>query len=252
MKINKKYIYYEWRNVIGNWYIPFFGLLFPVLLYQLIARSVLKDVPQEFLPQSYTEIFISFLQLVPLAVVFLGHGSTYSQDLENKIPQRMELFGFSQKEQIIGKFIALFFFFIIALGVQFINAFLSFDILKPKLLGLTTLLGVLLILSIILFVLAHGIANFFRKFGPTYGVVMTLYFGFMMLGGMMGVNMDQLPEKIQVISRLIPFSYISNDFVKVWSGEPYNMAPFIQSCILLLGISILVLLLSEKYGKKDV
>ena len=105
------------------------------------------------------------------------------------------------------------------------------------------------LLAVILFMLAHGIANWIRKFGPTYAVVMLLYFAFMFLGGMMGMSSSRLPGPVRFIAELLPYHYITEDFLGVWRGESYNYAPFIQAMLLLTAVSALVMVSSFIYRR---
>ena len=91
-KMSKQFLFYELRNLVGNWYIPFFGVAFPIFFSMIIGRAVLSEVPKAQVSMVATSIMLSFLNLLPLAVVFLGHCSLYSQELEKRIPLRMQLF----------------------------------------------------------------------------------------------------------------------------------------------------------------
>lgn len=247
--INAKLVRYELMGVISNWFIPFFGVLFPILLGILLSATVLSEVPEQFLPEARTSLLLSISQMIPLATIFLGHSAIYSQELEKKIPLRMRLFGFPEHVTLIAKLIAEFVFMTIAIilfGIVFFNVF---DLVKPSgsafLITIATLYGI----GIICFMLAHGIANFVRKFGLAYGITMIIYFVFMMIGGMMGVRMDMLPAVLRTVASLLPFSYFSQDFVKIWKGQPYDFGPFIQSVLFLGTISAIVLILSIIYRR---
>ena len=250
-RLNRYYLLNELKNLIGNWYIPFFGIVFPLLMAQIIIRAVLKDVPETAVQQVTTTIALSFLQLVPLAVVFLGHASLYSQEMEKRVPLRMQLFGYSQSTQMFSRMISLLIFFTFGLFLNLLVFYLTFNLLSPTIQGLLLTLVVYYLLGIILFMLAHGIANFFRKFGPTYGVSMGLYFAFMILGGMMGINKEQLPDFLKPISKLLPFGYVGEDIYKVWTGQRYNWMPLIQALLFLGGVSAIVMLLSFRYRKNQ-
>ena len=99
--------------------------------------------------------------------------------------------------------------------------------------------------------MAHGIANWIRKFGITYGIVMGIYFILMILSGMMGISNKDLPKFLQSIAKLIPLSHMQNNFVDFWMGKSYNFGPLIQSLIFFGAISLLILLISFKVrGRK--
>lgn len=248
-KLNRFYIMNELRNLLFNWYIPGFGILFPLLMSQIIIRAVIRDVPAAAHQEISTSIALSFLQLVPLAVVFLGHSSLYSQEMQKKIPLRMQLFGFSQGTQMLGRMISLMIFFTAGIIINLGVFSLTLELAIPTLKGFFLTILIYYLLGIILFMLAHGIANFFRKFGPAYGVSMAMYFGFMVLGGMMGIRVEQLPSFLKPIANLLPFGYVSNDVYKVWIGQSYNWIPLVQALLFLGGLSAIVMLLSFRYRK---
>ena len=107
-------------------------------------------------------------------------------------------------------------------------------------------------LGIICFILAHGIANLLGKFGPTYCVTMLLYFGFMVLGGMMGISYDQMSKGMQTVAKMLPMTYISRDFVTVWTGKNYNFMPMIQSYLFLAAIAGILLFIVWKKTERKV
>ncbi len=248
-KLSSYYIKNEFMGILSNWYIPFFGIAFPLFMGQIISRAVLPEVPKIAVHEVSTSIALSMLQIVPLAVVFLGHSSMYSQDVEKKIPLRMQLYGFSQSTQMASRLLAMMIFFTIGIGINILASMLTFDMAKPTVKGFILTMLLYYILGGILFMLAHGIANFVRKFGPTYGISMTIYFLFMILGGMMGIRQEQLPEALQTVSKLLPFNYMSREAYKIWTGASYNWAPLMQSLLFLGGISAIVMLLSFRYRK---
>ena len=144
-------------------------------------------------------------------------------------------------------FYIVFFRIAINLGLYY----LTLGIAAPTLMGFILTVLVYFVIGVILFMLAHGIANFFRKFGPAYGVSMTLYFVFMILGGMMGIRQNQLPPALRFVSKLLPLSYVSEDLYVVWLGKSYNWMPLIQSLLFLGGVSAIIMLLSFRYRKNQ-
>ena len=247
--LTMRLIRHELVGLASNWFIPFFGVVFPLLLGILLASIALADVPEAYLPEARTGLMLSISQIIPLAVVLLGHSASYSQELENKIPLRMRLFGFPEHVTLSAKLIAEFVFMTFAI-ILYVTVFFSiYELIDPTpKAAIVTVLAVYLE-GFISFMLAHGIANFFRKFGPTYAVTMVIYFAFMMIGGMMGVQLNQMPAALRFIASYLPFSYFSQDFVDVWKGQPYSYGPFIQSLIVLGAISAIVLVLSIIYRK---
>lgn len=245
-----KLMRYELRNIFGNWYIPFFGLVFPIMMAILISLTALRDIPDAFKQEAVTGVVLGFTQVIPMAGIFLGHSAIYSKELEDRIPIRMQLFGFSQRSIMFAKLQSQMLFQTIALVVHFGVLYFVLDYKTPEPLNAIIYFLIIYLLGIIYFVFAHGIANFFRKFGPSYGVTMGLYFVFMILGGMMGVPADMLPGPIRSISNLLPFTHLSNsDMVGFWTGGSYNFAPLVQALIFFAALAVAVLLGSIAYRR---
>ncbi|MDI9498300.1 MAG: ABC transporter permease [Bacillota bacterium] len=240
---------YELVNLVGVIFVPFFGLVFPLLMSYLLANTALLEVPAAFRQEAVSRLVLSMLQMVPLAAVFLGHGAIYSQELEKQVPLRLELFGLTPTQQMLAKMTATIIFMTFALAVNLGILIPTLDVLLPTPAGFGIVLLSMYLLAVILFMLAHGIANWIRKFGPTYAVVMLLYFAFMFLGGMMGMSSSRLPGPVRFIAELLPYHYITEDFLGVWRGESYNYAPFIQAMLLLTAVSALVMVSSFIYRR---
>lgn len=248
-KSNIFLIKYELKNNLYNGYSFFFGAIFPMMLLILISRSFTADVPANMQGKIITGLFLTMSMIVPLASVFLGYAATYANELEKNIPQRLNLFGISQSRLFTNKLIANYIFFTFCLLVYSISVFLV-KIEPPKIAPLLVWLLVLYIFSAFLLALAHGIASMIKSFGPTYGVVMGVYFAIMILSGMMGVTIDNLPKFIQPLSNLLPTSKMGDGFVEYWVGGSYNFAPLIQSMIFFGAVSFIVLLISFKVGSR--
>ena len=241
-------IRYELFNLFGSWYIPIFGLLMPIFLGAVIGNAI--EIPTEHMDLARTGITIGFTHLIPLAAVFLGHAALYSQELENNIQLRMQLFGFPKKHLLIAKMLSQLIFIVASLAAYFTVMSFTLPYKAPTPTGLLIFLSLIFVESIALFILAHAIASMLRRFGYTYAVSMGLYFVFMFFGGMMGFPMEKLPGALKSFAKLLPFSYFSDSkIVNVWLGKNYNFAPLLQSLLFLLVVSLLLLLLSAYLQK---
>ena len=249
-QLNLRLVQYELRNIAGNMFVIFFGVFFTIMMSILFSFVLKKQVPEEMYPQAITSIFITMSMIIPMAVLLIGYAANYSQELEKDIPLRLNLFGFRERSMLVAKMIAYLIFTTGAFLIYAIVDIIMLDIQVPKFSSAICLILSLYALSVILFVLAHGIATIFRKFGPTYAVSMLLYFGFMILCGMMGVAVEQLPKGLNVIAKAFPMSYISSDFVDFWQGGKYNFAPFIQSYLFFGAISFIILFLSFRKNQR--
>ena len=98
----------------------------------------------------------------------------------------------------------------------------------------------------ILFCFAHAISSLLRKFALTYCVTMLLYFVFMILGGMMGITYDNMPDGVQALADFLPVTYINRDFCMVWSGESYNFGPMLQSYLLMGALAGILMFFTVK------
>ncbi|MDI9471056.1 MAG: ABC transporter permease [Bacillota bacterium] len=240
---------YELFNLFGVIYVPFFGLVFPLLMSFLLANTALLEVPAAFRQEAVSRLVLSMLQMVPLAAIFLGHGALYSQEQEKQVPLRLELFGLTPTLQMLAKMTSQIIFMTFALAVNLGILIPSLNVLRPTPAGFSIVLLSMYLMAVILFMLAHGIANWIRKFGPTYAIVMLLYFAFMILGGMMGMSSSKLPGPVRFVAELLPYHYITEDFLDVWQGKSYNFAPFIQAMLLLTAVSALVMVSSFIYRR---
>jgi ABC-2 type transport system permease protein len=92
-------------------------------------------------------------------------------------------------------------------------------------------------LAVIFFLLSHTIATWSKRFGVTYAITMMVYFIFMIMCGIFGIQIEMMPKWLQTIARLLPMSYVNEDFVDFWAGGSYNFAPFVQSLIFMAAVA---------------
>jgi len=249
-QLSLRLVIYELRNITGNIFVIFFGVFFPIMMSALISMVLKKQVPVEMYSKTVTAVFITMSMIIPMAILLIGYAANYSQELEKDIPLRLNLFGYREKTMLAAKMIAYLIFTTAAFLLYVVADVIMLDIQVPKLGSAVCLILSLYGMSVVLFILSHGIATIFKKFGPTYAVSMLLYFGFMILCGMMGVTVDQLPKGIHTVAKLFPMSYISGDFIDFWQGGHYNFAPFIQSFLFFGAICFIILILSIKKNQR--
>ncbi len=259
MKTHKKtrlspaMILFEFRTITGNPYIHIFGVGMPVLMSVIIAIVMRSEIPDSSaLNAAVTGMYLGIGTMIPLATILMGYSATYSQELEKGIPQRMSLFGIPPIATIINRIISEGIFLLMAFVLYFAVGFLVLEINPPVLSGFLYYALCILVLGVISFLLAHSIASFFQKFGVTYCISMILYFGVMIVSGMMGVNYEMLPSPVQMVSRLLPTTYITKDFADVWIGKDYNFMPLLQAFLFTGALSGLLLFISlKKNGRKQ-
>lgn len=252
-KFSPSLLLFEFRNVTGNPYVHIFGIGMPVLLAVIFGRVLASQIPNaEILSTAVTSIFLGTGAMIPLAIIFIGYAATYSQELEKGIPQRLELFGIDAGMTIINRIISELAFLVCSFVIYFAVGILVLDIKAPTASGLIWYIVCIVVLGIISFSLAHAIALFFKKFGVVYSIVMMLYFGIMIVSGMMGISYEMLPSAVQVVARLLPTMYIQKDFADIWLGKGYNFMPMLQAYLFTGALSCILLLISLKRNARKI
>ncbi len=249
-KLSVRLIIYEIRNICGDMFTVFFGLVLPILMSLIFSQTFLKDLTGEIRTKAMTGLFIDMSLIVPLAIVLIGYSVTYALELEKNIPLRMHLFGFKQSSIIIARLIAYFIFITGSLIIYTILNCFIMDLQTPTLFSALCYIITIYLFSAVLFIFSHGIAGIFKKFGPTYAVTMILYMGCMMICGLMGIEVASFPKALQNVAFTIPITYISRDYIEFWQGGSYNFAPIIQSFLFLGAVSGIILLISLKRNSR--
>lgn len=238
---------FEFRKVIGNPYVHIFGVGMPVLMMIIITRAVMSQVAgRAMLEEANTSVFLGIGALIPMATIFMGYGVSNAQEMEKGIPQRMELFGIRAGVSICNRILSEIIFMILAFLVYFGVGYAAVDLKAPTLSGGLLYLVCIFSFSVILFCLSHAISSLLRKFSLTYCVTMLLYFGMMVLSGMMGISYDNMPSAVQTVAKLLPVTYINRDFYIVWKGESYNFVPMLQSYLLMAAIAGIAIVFTIK------
>ncbi len=249
-KCSFRMVRYELRNINGNFMPHFFGIVFPNIMSFIFATMAGKQVPEAMRQEAVVSVVICMAMIMPMSIMFLGYGALYSQEVENGIPLRLRLYGYCEKSLIMAKVIAHLIFLTVAFMVYGIFQMLSQDIPKPAVSSLLCLLLSLYLMGVMFLVIAHSMANIFRKFSVTFGISMFLYFILMMLTGMMGISVELLPGVLREIARVFPITYICNDFADFWQGGPYNFMPYIQSCIFMGAVTGIVAVYAQHRNRR--
>lgn len=238
---------FQMLNILGNPYVHIFGVGLPVVLALLITKVAISEIPDAGIaPVVSTSIYLGMGALIPMAVLLMGYSVSYAQELSKGIPERMQLFGIRKSILFCNQVIVQMLFLTAAFLIFFLSGFLFSDIERPTASGLICYILCMAVFSIICLSLAHGIACICRSFGRTYCISMILYFAFMILGGMMGISYEDLPEWAQMIAKLLPVTYINRDFYQIWAGKTYHYMPMIQSFLFFGGISGVILFFALK------
>lgn len=243
-------IKYELRNLSGNIFTLIFGVIFPIFLTIFFGKVMSSKVPAEMKDLFITNVFITSSLIIPLATILVGYSTVFSQELEKNIPLRFRLFGYKEITLLVSKICANLIFITVSFVAYTAVICLVMNIKKPTLSSAIIYIVSLYLLAIILFILSHGIALFFKKFGPTFGVTMSLYFGIMIIGGMFGIQAKDFSDPLKAIAYTIPFTYISGDFIEFWQGGSYNFVPYIQSFIFFGAVSCIILFIAIQHNSR--
>ena len=247
--MSKRLLIYEIKNVNSNFMVHFFGVIFPCFLSVIMTRAIGDSVPEVMYDEVVTSIMLSMVMITPMAICLIGYGCMYAKEVEMGIPLRMRLFGYDEKKLIGAKLIAHLLFMTVALGIFALFQIVFMDIQSPEPMALICLLLFLYLIAACLLIIAHAIANLIRRFNIAFGILLGIYFFFMVISGMMGIQTSQLPSWLQAIARALPMTYICNDYIDFWQGRNFPFMSFIQALIFfaaLSGVMLIVSLYREK------
>lgn len=250
--INTRLIKYEFRNLIGNIFTMIFGVLFPIFMTIFLGKVMSKQMPESGRDAFTTTIFITSSLIIPLASILIGFSAIFSQELEKNVPLRFRLFGYSEKTILVSKICANTIFITLSFALYSLVVCPVLKVQTPTLSSLLIFIISLYLLSAFLFVFSYGMALYFKKFGPTFGTSMILYFGVMILSGMFGIQAKNFPSALKAVAYCLPTTYMSSDFVDFWTGGSYNFVPFIQSFTFFAALSSIVLFLSIQHNSRRV
>ena len=242
---------FELRNITGNPYVHLFGIGMPILMSYIVIRAISAEVtdPDIFIAAA-TSVFLGMGSIIPMAIALLGYAATRAQEMEKGIPERLELFGISSAATLRNRIVAELVFILTVFLLYFGYGSLFLEIASPVLSGITAYTICMLFLTIIFLCIAHAIATFLKKFGPTYCIVMMLYFAMMLFSGMMGLSYDNMPAGIQAVAKLLPLTYINKDIYTIWTGENYRFASMIQAYLLWAVIAGILLVATRTNRRK--
>lgn len=250
-KCSWRMIRYELRNINGNLMPHFFGIVFPNIMSFIFSTMIGKQVPEAMRQEAVVSVVICMAMIMPMSIMFLGYGAIYSQEVENGIPLRLRLYGYGEKSLITAKVIAHLLFLTIAFMIYGVMQMLALDIPKPAFSSLLCLLASLYLMGVMFLIIVHSMANIFRKFSVTFGTAMLIYFMLLMLTGMMGISVDQLPKALRGVAGVFPMTYISNDFAGFWQGGSYNFMPYIQSCIFMGAVTGIMAVYAQYRNRRE-
>ena len=247
----KRYITYEIRNNLGNFMSMIFGFLMPLFMTILIFHAYKGQMPKDLVGDFATQMYLTNLIMIPMAMILIGFASMCSQEIEQGVTKRLELFGYVYRKQMVVKFWAQFIIVMIAIFLYSIIICVILPVNAPKFGSLFAYLICFLALIVLVYLIAYAIAMLTQKFSAAFGITMTLYFGIMILSGMMGVTADKFPKSVRFVAELLPTTRMIEVFPDSWNGKLGNVAPLIQSFLLCYGVAgILLFLVARKNSRK--
>lgn len=243
-------VLYELRNVTGNPFVHIFGIGLPVFMAVMVTRAAVSEISDASMTRMVsTSIFLGIGALIPMATILMGYSVRQAQDLEKGIPERIQLFGIRNHVTICNRAVSELIFMTVAFVIYFLVGILFMDLEAPVFSGLFIYIICMLFFSIMCFALGHAIASLAKRFSVTYCIVMLVYFACMMLGGMMGMTYENMPDAMQVVAKLLPVTYFNRDFFTIWKGETYNFVPMVQSYLFFGAVSGILLFIALKKNK---
>ncbi len=236
----KRYVVYEIRNSLGNIFAIVFGVFFPTMMTVFLYHAIGAKMPSITQEAFAINIFVSNLLMSPLALVFIGFSALFSQEIDQDVTNRMNLFGYTETKQMKAKLLAQIAVLVFSLAIFCAVVIPSLQIPAPSLYGLVVFVSSIVVLTICFYLLAYGISLLARKFSVTYGITMLMYFLIMIFSGMMGITSDQLPKSMRFFSDLLPTTHIVRDVPKLWNMNSYNLAALMQSFLFFMAFSVLL------------
>ncbi len=250
--ITKSMILYELRNVTGNPFVHIFGVGMPVLMSILITHMVTMEMSDTAMAKTVsTSVFLGIGALIPLATILMGYSVMQAQDLEKGIPERLKLFGIKNSVTICNRAVSELIFMLAAFLIYFIAGSCFIGLEAPVVSGWVLYAFCMVVFSVLCFIMAHGLACLLKKFSVTYCGVMIIYFAFMIFGGMMGVDYENMPGWMQGVAKLLPVTYFNRDFYEIWTGKAYDFMPMVQSFLLFGAVGGILLFAALKRGEKN-
>ncbi|WP_164470910.1 ABC transporter permease [Vaginisenegalia massiliensis] len=241
---------YEIRNILGNFFIPLFGIIFPIFMGIIIPASVVEEVPKLIRQEVLNSIILSMSLMIPLCVGFIGYAASYAQENEKQIPLRMKLFGISNKRFIVTKVLGQFCVISVTFLVYFVTMHFVHGFTISNFKGMLIFFAFMYLFTAAFLMISHAIADLIGKFGPTYGLVMCIYFFLLFISGSMGMRYEDFPPFLQKIADQIPLTPFGQHAYDIWRDKLTNYSSLIQTTISLLAVGALLLIWSN-YKKKQ-
>lgn len=249
--MNRHILKYEMKLLLKNYSCIFFGLFFPLIMGFLIILGISSQIPAEYLNETKKSVLLTINIIAPLSIFLIGHATISAKDMEEGVYDRLELFSLNQYAMARYKFFVYMIFFLICDAVYFgiMIPVLNIDISIIEILRHTLYVLAICVSS---FFIAYAICLFSKKYSIAFGISMGLYFIVMILSGMMGVQVDDMPQPVKAIAQTLPTSHFSSvEYLDEVLKGTVNFT-FIQGLLTMVLISIMLFALSVRKNKRKV
>ena len=247
--MKKNYLILECKNIFGNFIGLFFSFIFPSLLANIIIFSNKADIPEQFMGEFKTSVFLLLACVIPLSLAFVGFPALFSQETEKGITRRFILFGYKMKDQLLHKLVANLIVILLAVITYFVSTGWMNGVNIPSYYSMFLFTTGMLVISIDFFLIAFAITWFLKTFSRVYGVTMTLYFAVMILTGMFGVKPEKFGKIVETIANLIPITKFNSVLSENWTESTYSLGTYPYVLLGFTVFSVLLVVYANKVNR---
>lgn len=238
--MNKYILKFERNSLLKNYTALFFGLVFPTILAALIITAVTKDMPEYVAIEAKKSITYTISVISPTSIFLIGLSSIFAKDLEEGVYDRLDLFSINHLKMAKYKFLVFYVFWLLSNFIYFTVAVKVYgvDLEVKSILKHTAYVS---LVSLTMFLISYAICLFTKKFTVSFGITMFMYFAIMILGGMMGIQVEDLPGAVGKFAKILPTGHFSSiEYLEeVAVGGRLNYS-FLQSLLVFLMLSLVI------------
>lgn len=248
--MNKYILKFEFKSLINNYAVLFFGLIFPIILATLITMGVTKDVPMSYINDVKLSILYRINIISPISIFLIGLASVFAKDLEEGVYDRLDLFSINHLKMAKYKFIVYFVYWLICNAIYFILLPNILDI-NIEFLSVLKHTGFVSIVAITMFLFSYGLSLYVKNYSIAFSTTMAFYFAILILGGMMGIDIKDLPGFLEKIANILPTGHFSStEYLSEIAIGGRMSYTFLQGLVVFLLISIIFFLGSIYKNKR--
>lgn len=256
MRFNRYHFKYEVYGILSNFVSMFFSFIFPILITCLIGYGIGRiDAPDYIKQEIVSRIFVGNMVMIPLSICLISYATFFATEIENHMIQRLELFGISQMDIFLHRFLAYFLYITFSTTVYILVVRRILDIYQAPIFRYVVLLLCYLFFGIILLMISHGISILVGRMSFAYSLTMMLYFGMLIIGGNMGIQVKDFPKVLQMIAKTNIVTYFSTNLkgsiISYWLGKSNQIYMTIYVLLIWFLVALFFLYLVTRYRKKN-